>query len=138
MLQLSDQVIRFDPTSRLCETFYDEVNQKVFTVRSGGPQVNVTVRGPTEEDAVLSFRYSFFVKSFSKIVFSIADKGDITSIKLAPNGRCIAVQRTATTVVGCFSSQFAFISRRICRVSSLRRNGNALCLLYKQNQNSFL
>lgn len=100
MLQLSDQVISFDPTSRLCETFYDEVNQKVFTVRSGGPQVNVTIRGPTEEDAVLSFRLSFRVKSLNKkSFFSIADKGDITSIKLSPNSRCVAVQRTATTVV---------------------------------------
>jgi hypothetical protein len=71
MLQLSPDCVTFSPASRLCETFFDEVNQKVHmfllnicntllylqvcTVRTGGQTMAVTARGPTQ-DEVVSFK----------------------------------------------------------------------------------
>lgn len=76
-LQLSQQPVRFEPSSSVTNIFFDDTNGQVFTVRSGGV-AGITVNGMDPE---------------TRTSFAMEDKGSITSIKFSPDQNILAIQR---------------------------------------------
>lgn len=81
-LRLSDEVVQFDPASGVSRVFFDNANEQLFSIRSGGV-TGVVVKGPTEE------------RSCS---FTMDDKGEIISVKLSPDQTVMAIQRSRKSV----------------------------------------
>jgi hypothetical protein len=77
----------------------------------------VTIKSFNIDD---EFTFWFDVSSQINILFSsLADRGEITSIKLAPNGRTVAVQRCVNSVISSsktidVSLNFRFRTTSIC------------------------
>ncbi|MFH4978483.1 hypothetical protein AB6A40_005192 [Gnathostoma spinigerum] len=82
MLCLGDQWIAFEASSTLSDIFYDDVNQKICTVRGNGA-LGVTAKGLQTRDFI-SFR--------------MKDCGKIKIMKFSPDGRIASVQREEFTV----------------------------------------
>ncbi|XP_064472705.1 regulator of MON1-CCZ1 complex-like [Ornithodoros turicata] len=80
--ELSPNPIRFDPVSQITKVFFDDVNQQVFAVRSGGA-TGVVVKGP---------------EPLKTIDFRMEDKGDVMSIKFSPDIKVLAIQRCQKSV----------------------------------------
>lgn len=80
--ELSPNPIRFDPVSQITKVFFDDVNQQVFAVRSGGA-MGVVVKGP---------------EPLKTIDFRMEDKGDVMSIKFSPDIKILAIQRCHKSV----------------------------------------
>ncbi|KAG1694155.1 Regulator of MON1-CCZ1 complex [Nymphon striatum] len=81
-LHLSTNPVRFEPVSKVTDVFFDDANQQVFAVRSGGV-TGVIVKGPDEKSS-----YSFRME----------DKGLVISIKFSPDQKILAMQRSQRTV----------------------------------------
>ncbi|ODM97394.1 hypothetical protein Ocin01_09287 [Orchesella cincta] len=81
-LQLCPDPIRFEPVSKVTNVFYDEANQQVYTVRSGGAS-GVVVKGRKES---------------LNCTFRMEDKGPVLSIKFSPDQKILAVQRSSHSV----------------------------------------
>uniref|UniRef100_L7M3J6 Uncharacterized protein n=1 Tax=Rhipicephalus pulchellus TaxID=72859 RepID=L7M3J6_RHIPC len=81
-LELSSNPIRFEPVSKIANVFFDDANQQVFVVRSGGA-TGVVVKGPDD------------CKSTD---FRMDDKGDVVSIKFSPDLKVLAIQRSQKSV----------------------------------------
>ncbi|XP_022647600.1 uncharacterized protein C18orf8 homolog [Varroa jacobsoni] len=81
-LRLSDEAVQFDPASSVSRVFFDNANEQLFSIRSGGV-TGVVVKGPTEE------------RSCS---FTMDDKGEILSVKLSPDQAVMAIQRSRKSV----------------------------------------
>jgi len=80
-LELSSPV-QFEPVGQVTTVFYDDKNQQVFSVRSGGA-TGVTVKSP---------------HSRTTTTYRIQDKGPIISIKLSPNKAVLSIQRSKNSV----------------------------------------
>ncbi|EEC17809.1 conserved hypothetical protein, partial [Ixodes scapularis] len=81
-LELSSNPIRFEPVSKITNVFFDDANQQVFAVRSGGA-TGVVVKGPDDSKST---------------DFSMDDKGDVISIKFSPDLKILAIQRSQKSV----------------------------------------
>lgn len=81
-LELTSDPIRFEPVSKIANVFFDDANQQVFVVRSGGA-TGVVVKGPDDSRST---------------DFSMEDKGDVISIKFSPDLRVLAIQRSQKSV----------------------------------------
>lgn len=81
LLELSAPVL-FEPVGPVTTVFFDDKNQQVFSVRSGGA-TGVTIKNPNSS-AVISLR--------------IADLGPIISIKLSPCQSVLSIQRAKNQV----------------------------------------
>uniref|UniRef100_A0A914X7K6 Mic1 domain-containing protein n=1 Tax=Plectus sambesii TaxID=2011161 RepID=A0A914X7K6_9BILA len=82
MLELSSEAVTFEASNSLSEIFFDDVNQKICTVRGNGA-IGVVARGPSPRDI---------------ITFRLKDNGKIKSMKLAPGCGTVAVQRETSRV----------------------------------------
>lgn len=80
--ELSSNPIRFEPVSQLTKVFFDDVNQQVFAVRSGGA-TGVVVKGPDVT---------------KNMDFCMEDKGEVISIKFSIDQKILAIQRCQTSV----------------------------------------
>ncbi|XP_003748124.1 regulator of MON1-CCZ1 complex [Galendromus occidentalis] len=89
-LCLSEEAIRFDPASAVSRVFFDNANEQLFSIRSGGV-TGVVVKGPNED------------RSCS---FTMDDKGEILSVKLCPDQSVMAIQRSRKSVEFMNSPQF--------------------------------
>jgi len=81
MLELSPPVT-FEPVGPVTTVFFDDKNQQVFSVRSGGA-TGVTIKSPHGEPP---------------ISLVMADHGPVISIKLNPSNAVLSVQRSKTQV----------------------------------------
>ena len=74
--------IQFEPVGQVTTVFFDDKNQQVFSVRSGGA-TGVVIKSPTNPNA---------------LTYRIEDHGPIISIKLSPNMSILSVQRSKQSV----------------------------------------
>ncbi|KAL4226404.1 hypothetical protein ACF0H5_014387 [Mactra antiquata] len=81
-IELSKSPIRFEPISKVTNVFYDDANQQVFAVRSGG-SMGVVVKGPNDRNG---------------ITFRMEDRGEVLSMKFSPDRRVLAIQRSQKSV----------------------------------------
>ncbi|XP_053377581.1 regulator of MON1-CCZ1 complex-like isoform X2 [Mercenaria mercenaria] len=81
-IELSKTPIRFEPISKVTNVFYDDANQQVFAVRSGG-SMGVVVKGPNDKTG---------------ITFRMEDRGEVVSMKFSPDRRVLAIQRSTKSV----------------------------------------
>lgn len=99
-LQLSPKPIRFDPVSQLTNVFFDDTNQQVFSVRSGGA-TGITVKVCYPPKPKTSSNYCYHPQGLNASdskPFRMDDKGHIQSIKFSPNNQILAVQRSQSSV----------------------------------------
>lgn len=82
LLKLS-RPVQFEPVGQVTTVFFDDRNQQVFSVRSGGA-TGVFVRGPGPGSSLVSCR--------------ISDQGPVVSIKLSPGQDVLGVQRAKNSV----------------------------------------
>jgi len=81
LLELS-RPVQFEPVGQVTTVFFDDKNQQVFSVRSGGA-TGVVIKSPHHTNV---------------ITYRIEDHGPIISIKLSPNLSVLSVQRSKQTV----------------------------------------
>ncbi|XP_052280303.1 regulator of MON1-CCZ1 complex-like isoform X2 [Dreissena polymorpha] len=81
-IELCNSPIKFEPISKQNNVFYDDANQQVFTVRSGG-SMGVVVKGPNDRGS---------------ITFRMEDRGNVNSMKFSPDRRILAIQRSPKSV----------------------------------------
>lgn len=79
---LLESSVTFEPVGNVTNVFFDDKNQQVFSVRSGGA-TGILVRG-----------FSDHLCS----TFRLEDRGSIISIKLSPDQSILAVQRQKSSV----------------------------------------
>jgi len=79
--KLDDEVV-FEPVSNVTNVFFDDKNQQVFSVRSGGA-TGIIIKGFKEQNCS---------------TFRLEDQGPIISIKLSPDQKILAVQRSKAIV----------------------------------------
>ncbi|KAF8385259.1 hypothetical protein PRIPAC_74401 [Pristionchus pacificus] len=83
MLQLGDECVTFEKGSSLAETFYDNLNERICTVRGNGA-MGISGKKVRAKDPVISLR--------------IRDLGRIHIIKFSKNDKYLAVQRHENSV----------------------------------------
>ncbi|GMS82040.1 hypothetical protein PENTCL1PPCAC_4215 [Pristionchus entomophagus] len=83
MLQLGDECVTFEKGSSLAETFYDNLNERICTVRGNGA-MGICGKKVCAKDPVISLR--------------IRDLGRIHIIKFSKNDKYLAVQRHENSV----------------------------------------
>eukprot|EP00092_Neocalanus_flemingeri_P012398 GFUD01013366.1.p1 GENE.GFUD01013366.1~~GFUD01013366.1.p1 ORF type:complete len:648 (+),score=195.80 GFUD01013366.1:551-2494(+) len=81
LLELS-RPVQFEPVGQVTTVFFDDKNQQVFSVRSGGA-TGVVIKSPHHT---------------SVITYRMEDHGPIISIKLSPNLSVLSVQRSKQSV----------------------------------------
>jgi len=81
LLELS-RPVQFEPVGQVTTVFFDDKNQQVFSVRSGGA-TGVVIKSPHHTNV---------------ITYRIEDHGPIISIKLSPNLSVLSVQRSKQSV----------------------------------------
>ncbi|GMT12449.1 hypothetical protein PFISCL1PPCAC_3746, partial [Pristionchus fissidentatus] len=83
MLQLGDECVTFEKGSSLAETFFDNLNERICTVRGNGA-MGISGKKVRAKDPVVSLR--------------IKDLGRIHIIKFSKNDKYLAVQRHENSV----------------------------------------
>ncbi|XP_052778357.1 regulator of MON1-CCZ1 complex-like isoform X2 [Mya arenaria] len=81
-IELCNSPIKFEAISKVTNVFYDDANQQVFTVRSGG-SMGVVVKGPNDK---------------TSITFRMEDRGNVSSMKFSPDRKILAIQRSQKSV----------------------------------------
>ncbi|GMR60023.1 hypothetical protein PMAYCL1PPCAC_30218 [Pristionchus mayeri] len=112
MLQLGDECVTFEKGSPLAETFYDNLNERICTVRGNGA-MGISGKKVHAKDPVISLR--------------IRDLGRIHIIKFSKNDKYLAVQRhdsSVDIVVVDLNSQISTHEiRQTCKMKTSRIKG---------------
>jgi len=105
LLELS-RPVQFEPVGQVTTVFFDDKNQQVFSVRSGGA-TGVVIKSPHHTNV---------------ITYRIEDHGPIISIKLSPNLSVLSVQRSKQSV------EFLNVTQLESEYSQAARAKNAIIL----------
>jgi len=115
LLELS-RPVQFEPVGQVTTVFFDDKNQQVFSVRSGGA-TGVVIKSPHHTNV---------------ITHRIEDHGPIISIKLSPNLSVLSVQRSKQSV------EFLNVSNLESEYSQAARAKNAIILGFFWTSNTEL
>jgi len=113
LLELSKPVL-FEPVGQVTTVFFDDMNQQIFSVRSGGA-TGVVIKSPHNTNV---------------ITYRIEDHGPIISIKLNPSLSILSVQRSKQSV------EFLNITNLDTEYSQSAKAKNAVILGYVWTSNS--
>lgn len=105
LLELS-RPVQFEPVGQVTTVFFDDKNQQVFSVRSGGA-TGVVIKSPHHTNV---------------ITYRIEDHGPIISIKLSPSLSVLSVQRSKQSV------EFLNVSNLESEFSQAARAKNSVIL----------
>jgi len=115
LLELS-RPVQFEPVGQVTTVFFDDKNQQVFSVRSGGA-TGVVIKSPHHTNV---------------ITYRIEDHGPIISIKLSPNLSVLSVQRSKQSV------EFLNVTNLESEYSQAVRAKNAIILGFFWTSNTEL
>ncbi|WAR25982.1 RMC1-like protein [Mya arenaria] len=105
-IELCNSPIKFEAISKVTNVFYDDANQQVFTVRSGG-SMGVVVKGPNDK---------------TSITFRMEDRGNVSSMKFSPDRKILAIQRSQKSV-GRSTEIKGFVWTNVNEISFITGNG---------------
>jgi len=115
LLELS-RPVQFEPVGQVTTVFFDDKNQQVFSVRSGGA-TGVVIKSPHHTNV---------------ITYRIEDHGPIISIKLSPNLAVLSVQRSKQSV------EFLNVANLESEYSQASRTKNSIILGFFWTSNTEL
>uniref|UniRef100_A0A915E6W5 Mic1 domain-containing protein n=1 Tax=Ditylenchus dipsaci TaxID=166011 RepID=A0A915E6W5_9BILA len=92
MLQLGDQFVTFEPCSSGSDIFFDNVNQRICTVRGNG-EMGVTAKGLLDKNDIISFR--------------VGNQGKIRSLNFSTDSQIASILRDNN------SADFVFLEQKV-------------------------